>query len=225
VKPIGDYLSALLSAVILSFTSILISYLSVRWPIAPLILAFWRCSFAAMLLLPIFYFRSGWRKLKKTDIGYLLIYGLLLAVFNNLWVPSVQLNGAAVATVLLYCSSAFSALLGWYLFKETLGWVKITVVVTVLAGCFLVSGAMGGVAGVSIPGLLIGVFSGLGYAGYALMGRGAAVRGLDPWTTLFFTLLFASLFQLFPNLLPQDNVPGTGHFFALGSSLAGWGIN
>jgi drug/metabolite transporter (DMT)-like permease len=224
VKPLGGYLSAVLSAVVLSFTSILISFLSVNWPMAPLVLAFWRCFFAALLLLPAFLFRSGLMKIRRGDIVYLILYGLLLAVFNSLWIPSVQLNGAAVATVLLYCSAAFSALLGWYLFKEVLGLVKITVVVLVLAGCFLVSGAMNGAAGVGIPGLVIGIFSGLGYAGYALMGRGAAVRGLDPWTTLFFTLVFSSVFLLLPNLLPLGLVPGNGDLLVLGSSLSGWGL-
>jgi len=65
----------------------------------------------------------------------------IIEVFNALWTTSVAYNGAAVATVLVYSSAAFTAVIGWRLFSESLGVVKIIVVVLSIVGCILVSGA------------------------------------------------------------------------------------
>ena len=66
--------------------------------------------------------------------GFLIGYGFILSIFNGLWTVSVSLNGAAVATVLVYSSAAFTALLGWRLFHEPLGPIKILAVIFSLAG-------------------------------------------------------------------------------------------
>ncbi|MBN1582060.1 MAG: DMT family transporter, partial [Anaerolineae bacterium] len=77
-------------------------------------------------------------------------------------------------------------------------------------------------------GILTGLFSGLGYAIYSLMGRSASTRGMNPWTTLVYTFGFATFFLLFFNLVPDKILPGTARhladFFWLGDALAGWGI-
>jgi drug/metabolite transporter (DMT)-like permease len=142
---------------------------------------------------------------------------------------------------LVYSSAAFTALLGWWLLKERLDWVKLLAVALSLGGCVLISGALdpavwqanlsGAVSGPlhsTLVGILIGMLSGLGYAIYSLMGRSASQRGLNPWTTLFYTFGFATVFLLFFNLLPGGFLPGaaTGQadFFWLGDALAGWGI-
>ena len=105
----------------------------------------------------------------------------VLALFNSLWTLSVSLNGAAVSTVLVYCSAGFTALLGWWLLKERLGWTKLLAVVISLGGCVLVSGALDPSAwGANLIGIVTGVLSGLGYAGYSLMGRSASQRGVEP---------------------------------------------
>jgi drug/metabolite transporter (DMT)-like permease len=158
---------------------------------------------------------------------YLILYGFVLAIFNALWTISVALNGAAIATVLAYCSAAFTALLGWWLLKERLDWAKFLAVVLCLGGCILVSGALDPAAwSINLAGILTGILSGLGYAAYSLMGRSAAQRGLNPWTTLFYTFSFATVFLLFFNLLPGGTVPGTGSrasdIFWLGNALSGW---
>jgi drug/metabolite transporter (DMT)-like permease len=159
----------------------------------------------------------------------LIGYGLLLAVFNSMWTLSVALNGAAVATVLAYCSTAFTALLGWWLLKERLNWAKILAVILCLGGCVLVSEAIDPAAWrTNLIGILTGVLSGLCYAIYSLMGRTASQRGLNPWTTLIYTFGFAAIFLLGVNLIPDNPIPGTagspGDIFWLGDALAGWGV-
>ncbi len=226
------YSVALFSALILSTTAILIRYLTQTYHLPALILAFWRDVFVSLTLFLAFLARRprlhGLR-IARQDLPYLILYGLALGVMNALWTLAVALNGAAVATVLVYCSVAFTALLAWWFLHESLTWVKLLAVVLSLGGCILVANALDPAAwSVNLLGILTGVLSGLCYAIYSLMGRAASQRGLNPWTTLFYTFSFAALFLLAFNVLPGGRLPGTAaqwsDFLWLGSAPAGWGV-
>jgi drug/metabolite transporter (DMT)-like permease len=119
--------------------------------------------------------------------------------------------------------------LGRWLFQEHLGRAKLIAIVLSLTGCVLVSGAFDPAAWhTNLAGVLTGIFSGLCYAVYSLMGRSASQRGLNPWTTLLYTFGFAAIFLLLFNLLPEGHLPGAAprpaDFFWLGNALAGWGV-
>jgi drug/metabolite transporter (DMT)-like permease len=222
------YPIAIVSAVILSTTAITIRYLTQTYQIPAMVLAFWRELFVALTLLPVLaLFRPGLLRVERKNLRYLLIYGLVLAIFNSTWTLSVALNGAAISTVLAYCSAGFTALLGWWFLKERLDWAKIVAVALSLSGCVLVSGALDLAAwSANFAGIVTGIASGLLYAIYSLMGRSASQRQLNPWTTLLYTFGFASTFLLLVNLLPGDFLPGKAvqavDLLWLGNSLAGW---
>lgn len=224
------YQTALLCALILATTAIFIRYLTQTYNIPPLVLAFWRDAFTAgFLFLVLRLFSPQLLRVKGRHLIYLIIYGLIVALFNSLWTLSVALNGAAIATVLVYSSGAFTALLGWWLLKESLGWIKLLVVVFSLGGCTLISGVWDtGAWQTNLVGILAGILSGLCYALYSLFGRSASQRGLNPWTTLLYSFGFATGFLLLFNLLPGQPLPGAAtypaDFFWLGNSFTGWGI-
>jgi drug/metabolite transporter (DMT)-like permease len=220
---------ALLSAAILSTTAILIRHLTQAFHMPPLVLAFWRDGFVALTLLPVLgVVRPLLLRVKRKHLGYLVIYGLVLAVFNAMWTLSVALNGAAISTVLVYCSAGFTALLGWWLLKERLGWGKLLAVVFSLAGCALVSEAIdASVWRANVAGILTGIVSGLCYAIYSLMGRSASQRGLNPWTTVLYAFGVAAVLLLLLNLLP-GGMPGAAvhplDLFWLGGAVDGWSV-
>jgi drug/metabolite transporter (DMT)-like permease len=222
------YTIALIAAAFLSTTAIFIRYLTQTYQIPSLVLAFWRDVFVVITLLPILAaVRHSLLRIRRQQLHYLVLYGFVLALFNSLWTLSVTLNGAAVATVLVYCSAAFTAILGWWLLKERLGWAKWLAIAVCLGGCVLVAGALDPTAwGANLPGVITGVLSGLAYAMYSLMGRSASQRGLNPWTTLLYTFGFAAIFLLLFNLLPGGYLPGTASrpadFFWLGNAINGW---
>ena len=222
------YSIALLSAVILSTTAIFIRYLTETYHIPALVLALWRDFFVVITLLPsLGIFHPGLLKVNRQHLLYLAIYGLVLAIFNSLWTLSVALNGAAIATVLVYCSAGFTALLGWWFLKENLGWAKILAVLLSLGGCILVANALDPAAWhANLAGILAGVLAGLAYAVYSLMGRSATQRGLNTWTTLLYIFAFATVFLLGFNLLPEGWLPGAAarpaDFFWLGNAVSGW---
>ena len=224
------YLIALVSAAILSTTAIFIRYLTQTYHIPALVLAFWRDGFVVVTLLPILGLLYPARlRLPRAHWLYLIGYGLVLALFNATWTLSVAQNGAAVATVLVYCSAAFTAWLGWWFLKERLDWAKLLVIAFCLGGCVLVAEALdAAVWRANVLGILTGILAGLCYAVYSLLGRSASQRGLNPWTTLFYTFGFAAVFLLLFNWLPGNPLPGAAvhpvDLFWLGDAWSGWGI-
>ncbi len=224
------YLAALSSAAVLSTTAIMIRHLTVNYQLPALVLAFWRDVFVVVTLLPVLAcFRPDLVKVSRQDLIYLGKYGLVLAMFNAFWTISVALNGAAVATVLVFCSTGFSALLGWWLLREVINGAKLLAIVFCLTGCALVSGVFDQQSWTAnFMGIVSGGFSGLSYAIYGLMGRSATQRGLNPWTMVLFAFGFAAVILLVFNLIPGGVIPGTAvlpiDLFWLGKSLSGWGI-
>ena len=228
------YLLAVCSAAFLSTTSIFIRYLTQSYQVLPLVLALWRDIFVFLTLLPIlFWVKGGLWRVPRRHLPYLVGYGAVLAVFNAFWTLSVAINGAAVATVLVYCSAGFTAILGWWLLKERMSWGKAVAVLVSLAGCGYVSGAfLPGAWQVNghgvLAGVVTGVIAGLCYALYSLLGRSASQRGLNPWSSLLYTFGFASLFLLAINLVGGGRIPGTAAalngYFSLGQAWQGWGI-
>lgn len=222
------YLVAAFAALFLSTTAVFIRFLTQTYAMPALVLALWRDVFVVVTLAPIFALaKPRLLRLPPRLLPYLAAYGLVLALFNSLWTLSVSLNGAAVATVLVYSSGAFTAILGRIFLKERLGLAKLAAVAMSLCGCALVAGILelGSWKG-NLLGVLIGVVAGLSYAIYSLFGRSAADRGLDPWTTLIYTFAFAALFLFILNCLPGAPLPGSsrsvGDILWLGASWKGW---
>jgi drug/metabolite transporter (DMT)-like permease len=222
------YVAAVAAAIFLSTTAIFIRYLTQAYAIPALVLALWRDVFVVATLVPVFAIaKPSLLRLRARYLPYLALYGLVLALFNSLWTLSVSLNGAAVATVLVYSSSAFTAILGRLLLKERLGIAKLAAVVMSLLGCALVAGILelGSWRG-NFLGVLVGIAGGLSYAGYSLMGRSAADRGLGPWTTLVYAFGFAAVFLFLVNAIPGAPLPGSsrtmGDLLWLRASWKGW---
>jgi len=224
------YVIALVSAAILSTTAIFIRHLTQSYGLPALVLAFWRDLFVVLTLLPILsWLRPEWLGVPAGQRPFLAAYGLVLAAFNSLWTQAVAINGAAIATVLVYCSAAFTALLARWLLNEPLTRAKVLAIVISLSGCLLVAEALDAQAWVANPvGIITGVLSGLGYAAYSLMGRTAAQRGLNPWTTIFHVFAVAAAALLLLNVVGGGRLPGAAavpsDLLWLGRSTAGWAI-
>lgn len=222
------YLICLVGTAVWSTTAIFIRYLTVTYQLPALVLAFWRDVFVFAALAGTFAAISPDRlRIERHHLSFLVVYGFVLSIFNGLWTVSVSLNGAAVATVLVYSSAAFTALLGWRLFHEQLGAIKVLAVIFSLGGCVLVSGAYAASAWeLNTLGVITGLISGLAFASYSLMGKASSERGLNSWSVLLYTFGIGALFLLVYNLIPgldASAAPGANLFW-LGSSLAGWGV-
>jgi drug/metabolite transporter (DMT)-like permease len=226
----GGYLLAFLSAVALSFTAVLIRYLTLTYEVPALVLAFWRNFFVIVTVLPVLLLaKNRFIMPDRSEIKFFAGYGLVLAFFNAFWTISVAMNGAAVATILVYCSAAFAVLADWYFMQEPVSRATAVSVGLCLAGCCMVSGVFTlqhNHAGVI--GIVTGLLSGLAYCLYSLAGRVAAQRGFNAWVSLFCSFFFAAVFLLILNLLPGALIPGAAQkpadIFWLGSAVKGWAV-
>ena len=222
------YLIGLGATVLLSFTGILISYLSRAYQLPSLVLAFWRDSFVVFGLIVVFaVFCRGRFELARSHLPFFVLYGATLALFNSTWTYSVQYNGAAVATVLAFSSPAITAVLAHYLLSEQITGVKVAAIVMSILGILLVSGAADPAAWrVNAAGIALGLLSGFLFACYNMVGKTSANKSIDPWTTMLYgfssAVFFLFLFNLASDLFARQ--PPLANFLWLADSLPGWGV-
>ena len=222
------YPAAIMSALLLAFTGILMRVLSADYGMPSLVLAFWRAALVVAVLVPVLLcWRPHWLRLSRQQCLYYGGYGLLLAVFNVLWTLSVALNGAAVATVLVYSSVIFTLLCGWCLYGERLHPVEGGLILLSLWGCLQVCGGRELLApSLNWHGLLLGLLSGLGYGLYTLAGRIATRRHYPVWNTILYVFAFSALDQwLFNRLMlvsqPEVSPLASGSLWGLLQRSAG----
>lgn len=161
-----------------------------------------------------FHFRDSW-----CFIGTGLVS---IVFFSYCYFKNVEVSSAAVAAILMYTSPIFVTLLSALLFKEKFTKIKGLALILAIIGCALVSGiasiltpATSGVESaltfattglattpVSLPGILLGLGSGIGYALYSIFGRFALNKGYTPFFVTAMTFTFACVGVLpFVNIL------------------------
>jgi len=200
------YAIAIFGVAIWSATATFIAYLTSRYDLPPFLLAAWRDAIAGITVwLVLRAVRPQLLHLPRSQWKFILGYGLLLSGFNALWTVSVVMNGAAVSTVMVYSSAAFTAVIAWRLFGEGMNLAKITAVILGIGGCVLVAGANDPSAWRSNAlGVVTGLVSGLAFTAYSLMGKISARRGISSWTALTYTFMLASVLLVAYNfLLPE----------------------
>lgn len=95
--------------------------------------------------------------------------------FNWCYFSCIEVSSLASAAVLLYTAPSFVMVLSALLFHEALTRRKVLALLVTMAGCVLVTGALGA-DGMSAAAVLLGLGSGLGYALYSIFGRAALGR-------------------------------------------------
>jgi drug/metabolite transporter (DMT)-like permease len=220
------YAIALIATALWSTTGIIISYLSKTYALPSLVLAFWRDLFVAFgMLVGLFVFSRARFHLPRSQWGFMIFYGLTLAVFNSMWTFSVQYNGAAVATVLAFSSPALTAILSRLIFKEEFSRVKIISILLTSVGVTLVSGAINPAMWKLNPaGIIFGLLTGLLFAIYNLQGKHASDQAIDSWTALFYSFSAAAFFLFFFNLGADvfSGKPPLSDLMWLGASVPAW---
>jgi drug/metabolite transporter (DMT)-like permease len=224
----SGYLIGLGATLLLSFTGILISYLSRTYQLPSLVLAFWRDVFVVFGLVVIFALFSRARfRLDRAFWSFFLLYGLTLSLFNSIWTLSVQFNGAAIATVLAFCSPAMTAVLAHFILHEQMNRIKLMSIALSLPGIVLVSNAIDPAAWRTNPGgIAFGLLTGFMYACYSLLGKTSSNKRIDPWTTMLYgfsnAIIFLFFFNILANLIGGD--AALGNFLWLGTSISGWAV-
>ncbi len=237
--PIRGYTIVLSGTVIWALTGIIIKVLLTTYQMNSLVIAFWRVFFVtAFLFIVLLAVSPRSLRVSLRDIPLFLLYGLVgVAMHQIVWIGSVQYNGAAVATVLIYISPAFVAIFASRFLREKFDRDKLIALLLTIAGCVLVARAYD-LSQVELNplGLSAGVGSGITFATYSLVGR-VVTRRYSPWTSIFYAFLFGTGFLLPVAFLGTQFVYGTQFvpthvafdgwlvlvFLALGPTLGGFG--
>ena len=133
-------------------------------------------------------------KIKLRDIWCFIGTGALsIAFFNYCYFKTIVLTSLSVAAVLLYTAPAFVMIMSAILFKERLGKKKLIALLLAFVGCCLVSGVVGGDAKLTLPGLLVGIGAGFGYALYSIFSRYAINKGYGSMTITLYTFLTCTI--------------------------------
>ncbi|MDD6211867.1 MAG: EamA family transporter [Clostridiales bacterium] len=154
-----------------------------------------RSIIAALLLFPITFFKD--KKLLKIRIHQLwplVCSGLFSIVFFNFcYFSTISIMNLSMAAILLYTAPMFVMLLSVVLFQEKLTARKLTALGFAFGGCCLVCGILNSSVSITLPGLLLGLGSGLGYALYSIFSRFSLNQGLHPIAVTDYTFLFAAI--------------------------------
>ena len=243
-SPTRGYLITFVATAIWSTTAIFVRYLSTRYQMPPLVLAFWRALILSGALFGVMaVVAPRLLHLGRQHVPFLVAYGFSLGVFNALWTASVALNGAAVGAVLNHSAPAFTALVGWRLWGERLNPLKIGAIVVCIVGVAFTSGAYDLAAWQVNPiGVAVGLATGAGFAAYSLLGELSSRRGVNPWTATLYSFAFGAVFLLFlqrPSTILWLSRPlaagpdgwreaalgwGTLVLLAVGPTLTGYGL-
>lgn len=221
------YISAFSAVLLWSFSGILISYLSRDYAVPSFVIAFWSVLFVALgMFIGLLVFNRKLFQIDQSQLKLMVLYGFTFAVFHSTWTLSVQYNGAAVATFMVYSSPAMTAILSRLIFKENFNPIKILSIVLSLVGTVLISGAYDpSTWNLNWLGILFGLLSGPFFAFYNLEGKYSSDRSIDPWTATLYCFTFASAFLVFFNLGIDalSNKPLLSEMLWLGDSVLGWG--
>jgi len=222
------YVSAFSAVLLWSFSGILISYLSRDYNVPSFVIAFWSVLFVAIgMFIGLSVFNRSLLRIDQSQLKFMILYGFTFAVFHSTWTLSVQYNGAAVATFMVYSSPAVTAILSRLIFKENFNPVKILSIVLSLIGTILISGAYNiSTWNLNWLGILFGLLSSPFFAFYNLEGKYVSERSIDSWTATLYCFAFAAIFLVLFNIGIDtlSNKSLLSEIFWLGDSALGWGM-
>ena len=169
------------------------------------IVALRACGASLLLVLYFTIFDRKAFRIKRKDIWIFLGTGLgSMVFFNFCYFGSIRRTSLAVAAALLYTAPAFVGILSRVFLGERLTKNGLVGIILAIFGCMMTSGIFTHLKGIDVPGLLLGLGSGLGYALYSIFGKFAIARGYKSKTSTFYTFFIAMLCTSFSLISKED---------------------
>ncbi len=160
------YAGLLLAIVGISFAAIFI-----RWSeSSALVIATYRMAFATLIILPfaLTNAREEIARLKRKDLGYLVLIGAVLAAHFVAFIASLDLTSVASSTILVTSHPLMVGLIGYWVLKEG----KVTTgagIVLGFLGVMLIS--LGDLNSQTLAGDMLAILGAVMAGAYILMGR------------------------------------------------------
>lgn len=135
--------------------------------------------------------RSAFR-ITLPELALLLGSGVALYLTGACYFTSMQMTSIATAVVLMYTAPVLVMIYSVAFLGEQLTKLKIVSVVSMLVGCALVSGVIGGLK-FDLVGIIIGLLSGISYAAYNVLTKIQMRRKMSPRTAVVYNFIFMSI--------------------------------
>ena len=179
-------------ALLISFSPIFVKEISPS-RMGPTAVGFYRTLFGGLALAVLAKSRGASLRMSKGLIGLALLAGAFFAMDLGSWHRAIPLIGAGLATLLANTQVVWVALIGAFVLKEGGGLNLAVSVVLSVVGVALVSGVIGSATmpDVYLWGVLLGISTGLYYAGFILTLRRAQSQPDGPPAIVF--MAWASL--------------------------------
>jgi drug/metabolite transporter (DMT)-like permease len=134
--------------------------------------AFYRCAFAAAVVLPIGVIRHAdvYRSLSRPRWGLALVSGLFLAGHFATWIPSLSYTSVAASTVIVTTQPLWVALFGGIAGERTSRRALVGIAVALVGTLVITGGDLGG-GGRALVGDLLALAGAVCAAVYVLAGR------------------------------------------------------
>lgn len=142
-------------------------------------------------------FKREYFKIKFKDIWVFACSGILSIMLMCITYFKSMEFSVSIAAVLLYTAPIFVIIFSAIFFKEKITLKTVLAMIMAFVGCALVCGIMGGDTSMTLPGILIGVASGVAYSLYSIFGRLAINRGYGAWTITLYSFLFCIIGNAF----------------------------
>ncbi len=223
-----NVLVLLFGVFVTSWSSILIRWIG---DVPPLVIAFYRLLFSALVILPfVLKNKKKSRPLKHNAQERIFVFlaGLFLALHFFSWIKSLQLTTVGHSIFLESTHPIFALILSYFVLKEKSSFLTLLGIALALAGMFIiVSEDPKNLSAASFSGDLLAIFSAFCLAAYLLIAR-MFTHKIALWPYLlrvYATAALLSLFFIFVLGLHPLRIPASSWFFiillALGPNLIG----
>ncbi len=193
----------LLAGILWGFSGFFVNHLKPRGVTSPQI-GIMRLGFTFIIILMwTLIFKRDVLKAPKRCYKYFAGAGALGMVGSTIfYFYAIEMTSMAVAAVLMYTAPIIVVVLSIFIFREHLTLLKSTCCIASFLGAALVSGIVGGIGNISIPGLLWGCAAGFSYALYSIFSSLALSRGAKPLSVTTYAFGFATF-----AMIPFGNIP------------------
>lgn len=193
------YLTLFVGVLSVSFAAIFIRLADAP----PLVIAAYRLTIAAVILIPIASIKSAksLKKLSVRDVLLILLSSVFLALHFGLWITSLSYTSIASSVILVTSHPAFVAVSSYFLWRERLNKLSISGIVVALIGVIFINYGGFTFGSRAITGNLLALIAGFSMGAYLIIGGQLRARiGILSYLTIIYTcsavmLLAAAIFS------------------------------
>jgi drug/metabolite transporter (DMT)-like permease len=149
-----------------------------------LVIAAYRMTLASLLLLPFAGYQKVWKGWNGSELRWLILSGIFLALHFAFWIASLKFTSVASSVVLVSTNPLFVGLGAWLFLKEPLGWNLIVGIALSFLGSGLISFGDVALSKEALMGDGLALLGAITASGYLLVGRKMR-RGQDLLSYIF----------------------------------------